>query len=222
MITTRTRLLGVSAATLALVAGASAAVSAQPDDDDLSFGRGRSGFGERMELRDPFRDGRGGRLGGLADQFDGLVRQETTYQTDDGLLTRRVDNGTLVSVAENAVEYSLADGQVVSASIDADTEVLAFEEEIVELGRGGLMRRQLSAQSVEPTSIAAGSEILVWAESPGDGTFVAQRLVVQPDVAAADVAAADDAAADDAAADDAAVTEDAAASPAAEASPASA
>jgi hypothetical protein len=220
MSTTRIRLIGVTAAALALVAGAGAAVSAQPGLD-ASFQGGTS-----LELREPrgmggpFRGGGGGfggLRGGLLDRFDALVRQETTYQTDDGLVTRRVDNGTLVAIDSGSVEYSLADGQTASATIDDDTEVIAFEEETVEFGRRGLTRQRLAAQEVEASSIAVGSEVLVWSESTSDGTFVAQRLVVQPEVAAAD-----DTAAEAAESEDATGSEEVAVSPAPEVSPASA
>lgn len=227
MITTRTRLIGATAVSLALVAGAGAAVSAQPDSDITLHGRDR----DRIELRDGFgRGGRGGPGGfgetrGLLARFDRLVRQETTYQTDEGLLTRRVDNGTLVSISADTVEYSLADGQTASASIDADTEVVGFQQETVEVGRRGTLRQRMVAQQVDPTSITVGSEILVWSQSSGGDAFVAQRLVVQPEAEADD--ATDDAAAP---ADDAGTTSespapaavDAAASPAPEVSPASA
>jgi hypothetical protein len=209
----RTRLVAVTAATLALVAGASAAVSAQPGEDDpFAPGRDWARMGDRMELRNPFRPGRGF-LGDLG-RFDGLVRQETTYEGDDGIVTRRVDNGTLVSAADTSVDYSLADGEVASATIDDDTEVIAFDEQIVDLGMGGLMRRQLAAQSVEPADIAAGSEVVVWAESQDDGSFLAQRIVVQP-VSDADSST-------DADADTGTDSGDAVASPAPVASPASA
>jgi hypothetical protein len=151
------------------------------------------------------------------DRFDALVRQETTYQTDDGLVTHRVDNGTVVSISGDSVEYSLADGQTASASLDDDTEVIAFEEETVEVGRRGMMRQRLAAQEVDPSSIAVGSEVLVWSESTGDGTFAAQRLVVQPEVTASD-----DSAADATDTEDGAASDDIAASPAPEVSPASA
>jgi hypothetical protein len=178
MSTSRTRLLAVTAATMALVAGASAVVTAQSDDDPFARGRGGFGFEERLELRG--QRGPGGFFRGLG-SVDGFVRQETTLETDDGILTRRIDNGTLVSASETSVDYSLADGQSASATIDEDTEVVAFEEDLVEIGRRGLMRRQLSATSVEPTDLTAGAEVLVWAESQADGTFVAQRIVVQPE-----------------------------------------
>jgi hypothetical protein len=203
MHTSRTRLLAVTAATAALVAGASAVVSAQSGDDD-PFTRGR-GFGlqDRLELRGL--RGPGGWLRGLGD-VDGFVRQETTIETDDGILTRRVDNGTLASASAGSVEYSLADGQSASATIDEDTEIVAFDEEVVDLGRGGLMRRQLSATSVEPTDLTAGADVIVWAESEADGTYVAQRIVVQPEATADEDASTSESDAD-------------AADPAAEASP---
>jgi hypothetical protein len=191
MNTSRTRLLAVTAATAALVAGASAVVTAQSDavDPFAPFAGGRGGFGleQRLELRGL--RGPGGGLRGLG-AYDGFVRQETTLETDDGFVTRRVDNGTLVSASDTSVEYSLADGQSATASIDEDTEVVAFEEEIVEVGRRGLMRRHLSATSIEPTDLTAGAEVLVWAESEADGTYVAQRIVVQPEATADEDAAA--------------------------------
>jgi hypothetical protein len=190
MKTSRTRLLAVTAATMALVGGASAVVTAQSSDDD-PFARGWRGFGLEERIEMPGLRGQGGMFRGLG-AVDGFVRQETTLETDDGIVTRRVDNGTLVSASESSVDYSLADGQSASATIDEDTEVVAFEEDIVEVGRRGLMRRHLSATSVEPTDLTAGAEVLVWAESQADGTFVAQRIVVQPEATPDEDAATSD------------------------------
>jgi hypothetical protein len=149
MRTSRTRLLVVAAAALATVAAGGAVASAHPGDDD-PFGR-RDRFG--LEGRGPaWGGGRG--LAGWLRGMEGdtsFVRQESTFETEEGLVTHRVDAGTLVSATDNAVEYSLADGQTASVSLDEDTEVIAFEAEVIEVRRRGGLNRHLTAETVEPT-----------------------------------------------------------------------
>jgi len=200
MHTSRTRLVAISAATLALVVAGTASVAAQPGDRDDQFGYGLGGFG-RLERRLDMRGQLGGMLGAAYDRF---VRSEVTYEADDGFVTQRVDNGTIVGASETGVEYTLADGQSASVSTDEDTQVFALSVESVEFGRRGLSRQRLVRETVEMADIEAGSEVTVWATSQDDGSFLAQRIVVRPDLAEA----ADDAASEDAdAADDASEAE---------------
>jgi hypothetical protein len=186
MQTSRTRLIAVAATTLTLVASAGAAVAANHDDDDELFGFG----GERLRpLEQRFRpfeqrldrrsDARLGVRGLVAGAFDGLVRSETTFQTDDGIVTRRVDNGAVSSTSDDGLEYSLATGEVASVRTDDDTQVIAFSEESVDFGRG-FSRTRLVPEAIAIGDIAAGSEVVVWALAQEDGSFLAERIVVRP------------------------------------------
>ena len=209
MQTSRIRLATISAATLALVVAGSATVTAHPGDRDdaLGFGpSGMDGYGGRDMLRGHVR-------GMLGWALDGFVRTETTYQTDDGLVTQRVDSGTVTGTSEAAVDYALPSGETATASTDEDTYIIALGEETFEIGLRGFRRERLVPESIELADIAAGNEVVVWAVSQDDGTFLAQRVIVQP---AADVAEDEAAADDEAVADEGAETE-----PVAEASPAS-
>jgi hypothetical protein len=111
---------------MALVLAGTASVAARPGDGDDPFGFGGGGLRERIGLR------------GLArGMWDGLVRSETTYQTDEGgLVTQRIDNGILSVAAEDSVDYTLATGESATATVDEDTNVIAFTTESVDFGRG--------------------------------------------------------------------------------------
>ena len=209
MQTSRIRLAGISAATLALVVAGTAAVAAHPGDGEDRFGLGQGPMGQ-FGLRGEWR----GQLRGmLAGTFDGFVRSETTYETDDGLVTRRVDNGTVSTVSDAGIEYAIASGETATAATDEDTQVIALSVETVEVGLRGFSRERLLPEAIDMADIAAGSEVAVWATSQADGTFLAERIVVQPDLEVSeDGATSEDS--DAAAADDATDTE-------AEASPAS-
>jgi hypothetical protein len=139
-----------------------------------------------------------GMRGVLGDATGSVVRRETILQTDAGVITERIDNGTATSATDTTIEYTLATGETVSATVDADTQVIAFSEDTMQ--RGLRSRTRMLPAEIAITDVTAGAQIAVWAESQDDGSFLAQRIVVQPDVAqtgAADVAA-DGAAADDA------------------------
>ena len=125
--------------------------------------------------------------------WDGLVRTETTYQTDaDGFVTRRIDNGTLSAATDTSLDYTLATDEAASVTIDEDTEVIAFTTESVDFGRG-FQRERLMGESIAATEIPAGSQIVVWADSQEDGSFLAQRIVVQPAEDETEAVAEDDA-----------------------------
>lgn len=209
MQTSKTRLMVISGATLALVIASTAAVAAHPGDQ-----RGERGFGKaspgQMERGDAMFGQRGGMRGGLRgamrDRADQLVRTETTYEAEDGLVTRRIDSGTLESASDAGLDYSLSTGESASVITDEDTMVVALSEQTVEVGRRGFSRDRLVPEEIALADIESGAEIRVWAESQDDGTFLAQRIVVQP------VAEAEDAT-DEAGAADAAASEDAAIAP---------
>jgi hypothetical protein len=133
------------------------------------------------------------------------VRRETTFEAEAGLVTRRVDNGTVSSAAGGSLDYSLATGESATVTTDDDTSVIAYSEQTVEIGRRGFSRDRLVPEEIELADIESDAEIVVWAESQDDGTFLAQRIVVQPaaeadteemtdDVGATDAEAADDSA----------------------------
>lgn len=203
---TRTRGLAAAAASLALVMAGTASVAAQPGDEEgpFGFGRGDRGglFRDRLELR-----------GLVRGAWDGLVRSETTYQTDEGsLVTQRIDSGTLSTATETSVDYTLATDEAATVALDEETQVIGFTTESVDFGRG-FERQRMVGESIAVTDITAGSEIIVWASSQEDGSFLAQRIVVRPTVEEAD----DEASAEDEMTTDDATEVDPAASPAASA-----
>jgi hypothetical protein len=197
MQTSRTRITAISAATLALVLAGTLAASAHPGGRDEPYGMGRGM--DRMGMGGPGWDdmgglgwddmgglgvGRGGRLGGLlGDASDSLVRRETTYQSDEGIVTQRVDQGTVSAASETSLDYALSTGETASVTADADTQIVAFSVESVELGNSGQTRERLMPQSVALTEITSGASVVVWAESQSDGSFLAQRIVIRPAVA---------------------------------------
>ena len=119
-----------------------------------------------------------GRLGGLLDGDGDLVRQETIYQTDEGTVTQRVDLGTVTTTGEASLDYSLATGEAASVTTDDATQVIGFSAESADLG--GFERQRMAAEEVALADIPAGAEVVVWAESQADGTYLAQRIVVRP------------------------------------------
>jgi hypothetical protein len=195
----RRRLLAISGATFALIVAGTAAVSAHPGEDEWGMGPGfgRDHMGGRFQQGDVPGLGRGGWMGrggmGLGlDDVDAFVRRETTLDLgEDGIVTQRVDHGTVASVAEAGLTYALATGEEASITTDADTQVIALSEPATDdmrpFGRG----MRMTVEEVALADVAAGSEVVVWAQSQEDGTFLAQRIVIH---AAADEAAATDAA----------------------------
>lgn len=173
--------MGVTSATLALVVASTAVVAAHPGDRGDHRDRGFGG--PRMErfggsLRDAVRAGLHGRL-------DAFIRQETTFERgEDGIVTRRVDNGTVDAVTEGTLDYSLATGEAASVTIDEETQALTFTETAFGEGRRGFRGRRMMATLIEPAAVEAGSHVVVWSEAGEDGTFVAHRIVVQPEVEA--------------------------------------
>ena len=209
MQTSRIRLAAISAATLALIIATTASVAARPGDRGGPFGD--CDQGTMSECGMSFGDGFGpgtmgepgwGRMGGLGQRgdlrgqvwdmldgaADGFVRHEMTYQTEDALLVHRTDQGTVTSTGDAVVEYTLATGEAASVSTDEDTQVLTFTTETVEVGRSGFARERMVPQAITLADIAAGSEVVVWAQSQDDGSFLAERIVVRP---AADAATDD-------------------------------
>lgn len=191
MSTPRTRLLAISGATLALVVAGTAVVSAAPGD-------GRGQRGERGQSAQRF-ENRGGGIRGhvrqrIGGQIDDFVRRETMLQTEDGTTVRRVDNGTLNAATDTSLDYTLSTGETVSVTIDEDTQAVAFaapEETAEGEGRRRFRGPRLRASEVAVSDIEAGSQIVVWATSEDDGAFVAQRIVVQPEVQTEDAESVD-------------------------------
>jgi hypothetical protein len=180
------RLAAISAATMALVLAGSAAVSAHPNDREDAMGNGlglgrmgglgwddMGGFGEQ--------GGRRGPLGGMFDEAtDSFIRHETVYQTEDGTVTRRTDQGVVAGTADASLEYTLVTGASVAVTTDDATEIVSLGSETVELGRSGRMRERLVPESITLADLTAGSQVVVWAESQADGTFLAERIVLRP------------------------------------------
>lgn len=171
----RLYLVGVAGATLALILAGTAAVTAAPgNQNDLrGFGPG----GARM----PFQRGDMGFRGGFGIANGDVVRTETTVQDGNGVVTvYRVDNGTSGTTSDTSLDYTLATGETASVTVDGNTQVYNVTEQSVAAGRRGLMRQRLVPESIAVTDIAAGSDVTVWATSQADGSYLAQRIVVQP------------------------------------------
>jgi len=168
----------------------------------------------RGDMADAMRGGMGGAMrGGFQDRMDQFVRTETTFEAEDGLVTKRVDHGTVDSASEAGLDYSLSTGETASVVTDEDTSVITFSEQTVEVGRRGFNRDRMVPEEINLADIESGAEIAVWAESQEDGTFLAQRIVVHP-AADADVEeATDEAEATDAAIPDAEIGDDSAIAP---------
>lgn len=186
MQTSRTRLAAVTAATLALVISGTAAVSAHPGDrEDFAgnrMGRGLMGGPGWDDMGGLGRGGlMGGPMGGVFDEaLDGFVRHETIYQTEDGTVTRRTDMGAVASTGETSLQYTLATGETASVTTDDATDIIALSTETIELGRRGLVRERLVPETVALADLTAGADVVVWAESQADGTFLAQRIMIRP------------------------------------------
>jgi hypothetical protein len=187
MNTPRTRVLAVSGATLALIVAGTAVVSAHPGGE-----RGERGQrGERGRSAERF-EGRSGGIRGqirqrIGGQVDDFVRRETMVQTEDGTTVRRVDNGTLDGASATTLDYTLSTGETVSVTIDDDTQAVAFaapEENAEGEGRRRFRGPRLRPSEVAVSDIEAGSQIIVWTESQDGDSFLAQRVVVRPDVQA--------------------------------------
>lgn len=185
--------LAATGATLALVMAGTVVASAHGarDEGPFGFGDGPGRGPGRAELRafGPF----GGVGLGLGLDGDGVVRTESIVDLGEaGFLTRRVESGTVTAAGEADLSYTLANGEAVSVTTDEDTEILALTE-VSEDEDGGLLRRRaMTLDEATLADIPADAEVVVWSEAGESGTFVAQRIVVQP---SADAASDDDAAA---------------------------
>jgi hypothetical protein len=180
---------------MALLIAGTVAVSAHPGDREDFPGNGqgpgrmggpgwqddgRLGWGGDM---DGLGLGRMGRMGGLMDAVDGdVVRHETIIQTEDGAVTHRTDLGTVATAGEASLEYTLATGETATVLTDEDTEVVSVTLQSVDLGNSGRTRDRLVPETVALADIPAGAEVVVWAQSQADGSYLAQRILVRPAV----------------------------------------
>jgi hypothetical protein len=181
----KTRLMAISGATLALIVAGTAAVSAHPGDGDQrggDRGQGRVGIGAKQNINEMRGQlgGMRGQLGGMHEALDDFERRETTVQTADGVSIHRVEQGVVESASDAGLGFTLGSGEVVTVTIDDDTEVIALEEQTVERGRRS--RERMVPTEIELTDIEAGTEIMVWSDSEDGDAFVAQRIVVEPDI----------------------------------------
>lgn len=193
--------MAISGATLALVIASTAAVAAHgPRDDARGYGRG-GGMGMDAWRGAMEMPGVPGGMGyGLRGAFEDFERRETTIQTADGTTSYRVEQGVVTDTSDVGLEFSLAEGEVVSVGIDGDTSVIGLEPEV--LSRRGWNRERLAPTVLEPSDIEAGAEVIVWSTSEDGGDFFASRVVIRPADDAADDVQADPDAADDAEAAD--------------------
>ena len=177
-----TRTTAVVGATMALVLAGTTAVAAHPGErDDRGMQRGKAGIGALQGGGMPGARG----LGGMRGAREDFERREVTLQTADGVTTNRVEQGTVDSVADDALTFSLASGEAVTVVIDEDTEAVAFEEQEVTTRRGW-SRTRLAPSEIETADIEAGVEIVVWSAAADGADFVAPRIAIQPVEEAAD------------------------------------
>lgn len=224
MISTRRDLGFITAASMALVLGGSAAVVAQapnggaapdagsapaigaeaPDEQLHRSGdrRGPSFRGRRGSRGERGLPGRGfagpGRLG--IDQR--IIRSETIVDGgEQGIVTQRVENGTVAATGEGSLTIELANGESSEVAITDGTMILAVATPADDGFRG---RRGLRAR-IMPGSlddVAVGASVNVASRSTDGGPFEAHRVVVRPmtDATEAAIDAPDAGATDDAAA----------------------
>jgi hypothetical protein len=186
MNTNRKRLAIVTGSTLALVLTGASVVSAQtPDMNGWGDGAGRGaqhapgrgGMGDR---------GFGGGFGesdrgqAMLDEQRQLVRQELIVDlgTDGGIVTKRIEHGTVSAAADGSLTITLATGESVSVTTDADTKVQAID----------LTERPFRTDAAI-ADVTVGSEVMVWSQSQEDGSFLASRVEILP---AADATTTDD------------------------------
>ena len=93
----------------------------------------------------------------------------------------------MTGTGASELSYTLANGEAATVSIDEDTEILALTE-VSEDDDGGLLRRRMmSLDQASLADIPADAEVVVWSEAGDAGTFVAQRIIVEPSVDAESV-----------------------------------
>jgi hypothetical protein len=175
--------LAVTGATMALVMAGTVVASGHGPGEDRPFlfgdGPARGAARAGMPGFGPFGP-LDHRLGlGLVE--DGIVRSESILDLGEaGFLTRRVDSGTVTGTGESELSYTLANGEAATVSIDEDTEILALTEVSEDDDDGLLRRRMMSLDEASLADIPADAEVVVWSEAGDAGTFVAQRVIVEP------------------------------------------
>ncbi len=141
---------------------------------EMHHGRGMGPggfFGERGMGRGPIGD----RIReGIGEHLDILVRTERILDLgEDGFRVERMEHGTVTSVTESALVFTLATGEEVSVTVDAGTDVFAFDPEARPI-----------RDEIAVTGIAVGADVLVASEQQADGSFLARNVRVLPDLAA--------------------------------------
>lgn len=218
MTTYRTRLALAGTGALALVMAVAGIAGAQGTDQGgatngfgLGVGQGADAQGQARGMGGEMgghhgghggpgdMDGDHGKGGGPLDPFmDGstIVRQETVIELADGTFaTRRLEHGTVTVAAADAITFTLATGETVTVTVDADTVV--EEAPAFAGGRGGpngdaFGRGWESARPnrdggpavapapVDPASIAVGATVMVASEAQADGSWLAHEIHLLP------------------------------------------
>jgi hypothetical protein len=125
----------------------------------------------------------GPRGDGLLERFDQLVRQEVTTVADNGeIVTHRTDHGAVTAVDPASISVSLANGEIATATIDSDTQVVSIDVD-----------ERPFADDATVADITVGADVLVSSESQADGSYLAERILIVP---AQDEEATDEAAAE--------------------------
>lgn len=142
------------------------------------MGPGGDGFGGRGMGRGPI----GERIrDGLGEHLDILVRTERILDLgEDGFRVERMEHGTVTSVTESALVFTLATGEIVTVTVDADTDVVDIDPQ-----------ERPMRDEIAVTEVAPGADVLVASEQQPDGTFLATTVRVLPELAAETDDAAD-------------------------------
>lgn len=142
-------------------------------------GMGRGGFfGERGMGRGPIGEAI---REGVGEHLDILVRTERILDLgEDGFRVERMEHGTVTSATETALVFTLATGEEVTVSVDADTDVFDLD-----------MADRPIRDEIAVTEIVAGADVLVASEQQADGSFLAKNVRVLPELAVATEAAAE-------------------------------
>lgn len=102
----------------------------------------------------------------LRDRLERLVNVQVTLDLpDDGIVTFRLDHGTVATIGSDSITVKEADGSSITLETDADT------------------RLRKAGEQQELSALAVGDEVVVRSRKV-DGTFVARGILVPPAEAA--------------------------------------
>jgi hypothetical protein len=121
------------------------------------------------------RGGRGGDFGygfGNYDQVRQLVREEITVDlgTSGGIVTRRLEHGTVTASSATSVTISLANGQSSTIALDGNTNIAKAPD----------YSTRTRGSSATAADVTVGSEVVVASKSQSDGSYLASGVWILP------------------------------------------